>query len=130
MNIKHLNNRKLQNEDIKIKKSPNKISTTLYNIYTFIPLGLFNQFKLVSNIYFLLIAIFAIIPEVSPIDPYSAFLPVLYVVLFSLCFDWYYDLKRYISDKKTNNAEVTVIRNNQKLQLKAKDIETGDFLIV
>lgn len=69
--------------------------------------------------YFLMIGIFSVLPEISPIDPYSAFLPIIYVILFSLCFDWYYDMKRYLSDRKTNNMIVNIIRNSELIEIKA-----------
>ena len=78
--------------------------------------------------YFLFIAVLSVIPSISTIDPTTAFLPVLFVIFFALMFDWYDDLKRYKNDNKTNNCEVQVIRDGQKMTLKSKKIKIGDFL--
>ena len=45
-------------------------------------------------------------------------------------FDWVDDLKRFFSDRKTNNAPVLVIRDGEYVETVAKKIEIGDFLIV
>ena len=78
--------------------------------------------------YFLFIAVLSVIPSISTIDPTTAYLPVLFVIFFALMFDWYDDLKRYKNDNKTNNCEVQVIRDGQKMTLKSKKIKIGDFL--
>lgn len=114
-------------EEISLRRS-NWISTTLYNIYNFIPLGIWNQVKQPINLYFIIIAVVALIPQVSAIDPYSAVIPTVWVILFSLCFDWYDDLKRYLQNRKVNNQPVELIRNGQKFTAQAKDIRIGDYL--
>lgn len=63
-------------------------------------------------------------------DYYSAILPTLWVILFSLCFDYYDDLKRYLEDTKTNNLKVSVIRNGRPQTLKSSKVKVGDFLII
>ena len=113
-----------------LHKTSNKISTTMYTAYNFLYLGLFNQIKQFSNIYFIIIAILSLIKEVSTIDPFSAFLPVLFVIFFSLTFDWGVDIKRYISDKKINNKEVNIIRNGKRVKIKTMNIQVGDFLVL
>ena len=111
-------------------KNSNKISTTMYKPYNFLYLGLFNQIKQFTNIYFIIIAILSVIKEVSTIDPVSAFLPVLFVIFFSLIFDWGVDIKRYLSDKKINKKEVNIIRNGKKMKIKSQDVKIGDYMIL
>nr|XP_054762209.1 probable phospholipid-transporting ATPase IIB [Lytechinus pictus] len=45
------------------KYPPNKICNQKYNIFTFIPLALYYQFKLFLNLYFLLMALSQLIPS-------------------------------------------------------------------
>ena len=111
------------------QKKTNKVSTTLYKAWNFIPLGLYNQFKQITNCYFLAIAILNVVPYVNAVDPYSAFIPVAFVILFSLLFDWFDDFKRYLSDRRTNHEPVHVIRDGESFQTTAQNIQIGDFLI-
>lgn len=73
-------------------KKSNRISTTLYSIYSFLPKGLWNQLKQITNVYFLFIAILNVIPFATTVDPYSAFLPVIFVIVYSLLFDYADDI--------------------------------------
>ena len=50
----------------------NIITTTKYNIFTFIPKGLLYQFSRLSNIYFLFTAIIQSIPLISPLTSITA----------------------------------------------------------
>lgn len=74
-----------------------------YNIVNFLPLALFYQMKNVGNIYFLISAILASIPIISPIDPLSAIMPLVFVIGFSMLKELADDFKIYAQDKKTNN---------------------------
>lgn len=57
----------------------NYVSTTKYKLWNFIPKNLFEQFRRVANIYFLIIALITLTP-ISPVKP-GAFLLALIVVL-------------------------------------------------
>lgn len=57
-------------------------------------------------------------------------IPTLWVIGFSLCFDYYDDLKRFNEDRKVNNQKVKVIRNGEILTICAKKIKIGDLLIL
>ena len=56
----------------------NKITTTKYTIISFLPKALFYQFLRLANVYFVAIAIIQCIPIISPLDPFSAVLPVIF----------------------------------------------------
>lgn len=69
---------------IKPYKYPNNyISTTKYNIVTFLPKALFEQFRRVANLYFLLAAVLSI-TSLSPFSPISLILPLVFVVGISM----------------------------------------------
>ena len=42
------------------------------------------QYKRVANIYFLLIAILQTIPIISPLDPFTAWIPIIVVIAISM----------------------------------------------
>jgi phospholipid-transporting ATPase len=89
------------------KPKSNYISTTKYNIITFLPLALLLQFKRYANIYFLFSAILQSIPTISPLSPASAIAPLAFVLALSMVREGFEDYKRWKSDKK-DNAQLTM----------------------
>ncbi|KAK1400123.1 hypothetical protein POM88_009986 [Heracleum sosnowskyi] len=61
----------------------NYISTTKYNIITFLPKATFEQFRRVANVYFLLAAILSLTP-VTPFSAVSMIAPLAFVVGLSM----------------------------------------------
>jgi phospholipid-transporting ATPase len=76
----------------------NYLSTTKYTWYTFLPLSLVLQFTRVANIYFLITAILQSIPEISPLHPFSAIAPLLFVLGVAMIRDGIEDYFRFRSD--------------------------------
>lgn len=88
----------------KRKKFPsNYVSTTKYNLLTFVPLALILQFRRYANLYFLACAIMQSIPLISPLSPLSAVLPLVFVISLSMAREAFEDYKRYKSDKAANS---------------------------
>lgn len=73
----------------------NYVSTTKYNAVTFLPKALFEQFRRVANMYFLLAAILALTP-VSPYSAASLIAPLVFVVGVSMCKEALEDWRRFI----------------------------------
>ncbi|KAK7377751.1 hypothetical protein VNO80_03183 [Phaseolus coccineus] len=76
------------NQPLFDKKKPlyycrNDISTTKYNVLTFFPKALFEQFRRVANIYFLLVACLSASP-ISPFNPLSMISPLAFIVGLSM----------------------------------------------
>ncbi|KAI6660095.1 phospholipid-transporting ATPase IM isoform X1-like [Oopsacas minuta] len=88
----------------------NSISTSRYNIITFLPKNLFEQFQRVANIYFTLLLILQLIPQISSLTPITTILPLLFVLGTTLIKDGVDDLFRHISDYKINNRLVKVLQ--------------------
>ena len=108
----------------------NRLSTTLYNRYNFLPLAIFNQLKKFTNIYFIIIAILAVIPMISPIGVFAVTFVTLLVISIAIIFDLLEDFSRYRSDRKINEKTVEVIREGTRQMIKSKDIVVGDILVV
>lgn len=65
----------------KLFKYPsNYISTTKYNLVSFLPKALFEQFRRVANFYFLLATMLSITTPVAPVKPISLVAPLVFVV--------------------------------------------------
>jgi magnesium-transporting ATPase (P-type) len=90
------------NNDIKNTEQhflSNYIRTTKYTKYSFLPMGLINQFHRFSNVYFLIIAILQSIKAISPLNPATAILPLIFVLAVSMLREGFEDYGRYKSDK-------------------------------
>jgi phospholipid-transporting ATPase len=87
----------------------NKVTTAKYNMWNFIPLNLFNQFKKLANCYFLVITFMQTIKSISISNgtPAMAF-PLTVIVIISMCKDAYEDKKRHDEDAAENDRMVLV----------------------
>ncbi|CDW88026.1 phospholipid-translocating p-type flippase family [Stylonychia lemnae] len=87
----------------------NKIKTSKYTWYNFLPKNLFFQLKKIYNAYFILIAILQLIKQVSTTGGRPSILVPLAVVLFiSAGKDIIEDLKRSKADSEENESTVEV----------------------
>lgn len=86
----------------------NQLRSAKYTPWNMIPKALFEQFRRVSNFYFLTIAIISFIPGISPSTPYANVIPLVVVVGFGFARDIYEDLKRAAEDRR-QNAEKRII---------------------
>ena len=75
------------------------MKNTRYNVFTFLPLCLFNYFKVFFNLYFLGMTISQMIPIFNLGYLYAYALPLFAFVLFYLAKEGYDDYKRYMTDR-------------------------------
>ena len=108
----------------------NTITTTKYNLITFIPKGLLYQFSRLSNIYFLFTAIIQSIPIISPLTSLTAIVPLLFVLGVSMIREAIEDLVRNNYDKLSNEEEVIVLRNNKFIKSLSKTLRQGEIILV
>lgn len=107
----------------------NGVSTTKYSLLTFLPKGLFEQFRRVANLYFLLIAILSTTP-VSPVAPITNVAPLVLVLAVSLMKEAFEDRKRYNSDKIINASMTEVLRANEWVVTSWSNVKVGDIVRV
>lgn len=74
----------------------NGISTTRYNIITFIPKNLFEQFRRLSNAFFLFLVILSFIPQISALQPISTIIALAVVLLIKAIKDAVDDVVRFL----------------------------------
>ncbi|KAG9449952.1 hypothetical protein H6P81_009917 [Aristolochia fimbriata] len=108
----------------------NSVSTTKYTILNFIPKSLFEQFRRVANIYFLVVAFVSF----SPLAPYTAvsvLIPLLIVIGATMAKEAVEDWRRKKQDIEVNNRKVQVYGNDHALhKTKWKKIRVGDLVRV
>ncbi|XP_042411873.1 probable phospholipid-transporting ATPase 4 [Zingiber officinale] len=113
-----------------LKYTSNYITTTKYNIITFLPKALFEQFRRVANVYFLLAAVLSLTP-VSPFTPVSMIAPLAFVVGLSMAKEALEDWRRFMQDLKVNSREVSVHRAEGQFSYKQwQNIRVGDVVKV
>ena len=120
------NNRK--NTEFKLKN--NYISTTKYNIITFLPKGLLYQFSRLANVYFLFITIIQSIPLISPLNSLTAIVPLIFVLGISMIREGIEDLSRYKYDTLSNDEEVVVLREGKFVKSQSKTLKHGEIVLI
>ncbi|XP_047317013.1 probable phospholipid-transporting ATPase 4 [Impatiens glandulifera] len=103
--IVHCNQPKLH-EKKPFKYCTNYISTTKYNFLTFLPKALFEQFRRVANIYFLLAAALSL-TDIAPFSAVSMIAPLAFVIGLSMAKEALEDSRRFIQDMKVNMHKAT-----------------------
>ncbi|RXN27673.1 putative phospholipid-transporting ATPase IM isoform X1 [Labeo rohita] len=58
----------------------NRIKTAKYNVFTFLPINLFEQFQRFANAYFLVLLILQLIPEISSLSWFTTIVPLVLVL--------------------------------------------------
>uniref|UniRef100_A0A8C3RRG2 Phospholipid-transporting ATPase n=1 Tax=Chelydra serpentina TaxID=8475 RepID=A0A8C3RRG2_CHESE len=91
--------------------SNNRIKTSKYNILTFLPVNLFEQFQRVANAYFLFLLILQLIPEISSLSWFTTIVPLMVVFTITAVKDATDDCFRHKSDNQVNNRQAENIFN-------------------
>ncbi|EJD73724.1 transbilayer amphipath transporter protein 2 [Loa loa] len=110
------------------KYADNYIRTSKYNLITFVPLNLLEQFQRLANFYFLILMILQLVPWISSIAWYSTAIPLFVVLIFSAAKDAYDDIQRHQSDSQVNNRISYVVRNGQLIAEKWMNVKVGDII--
>ncbi|XP_027361174.1 phospholipid-transporting ATPase 3-like [Abrus precatorius] len=115
--------------NLPVRFKGNSISTTKYNFFTFLPKGLFEQFRRVANLYFLTISILSTTP-ISPVSPITNVLPLSLVLLLSLIKEAFEDWKRFQNDMAVNNNMIDVLQDQKWVAIPWKKLQVGDIVKV
>ncbi|KAL2422007.1 Phospholipid-transporting ATPase DRS2 [Exophiala dermatitidis] len=108
----------------------NHISTAKYNIATFIPKFLLEQFSKYANLFFLFTAVLQQIPNVSPTNRYTTIVPLIIVLAVSAMKELAEDYKRKKSDKALNDSKARVLRGSDFVETKWINVAVGDIVRV
>uniref|UniRef100_A0A8C7TNH3 Phospholipid-transporting ATPase n=1 Tax=Oncorhynchus mykiss TaxID=8022 RepID=A0A8C7TNH3_ONCMY len=111
--------------NLSYKYADNAIKTSKYNIFTFLPLNLFEQFQRLANAYFLFLLCLQSIPEVSSLPWYTTVVPLVLVLSMTMAKDGSDDMNRHRCDKQVNNRQVEVLVEGDE---KWMDVQVGDIV--
>uniref|UniRef100_A0A671X279 Phospholipid-transporting ATPase n=1 Tax=Sparus aurata TaxID=8175 RepID=A0A671X279_SPAAU len=93
----------------KFQYASNCIMTSKYNIVTFLPVNLFEQFQEVANTYFLFLLILQLIPQISSLSWFTTIVPLALVLSITAVKDATDDYFRHKSDNQVNNRHLLII---------------------
>lgn len=110
----------------------NHISTTKYNVATFLPKFLFQEFSKYANLFFLFTSIIQQVPNVTPTNRYTTIGTLLVVLIVSGVKESVEDMKRANADKELNFSSCEVLDDRESTFLKKRwvDISVGDIIKV
>ncbi|XP_058890475.1 phospholipid-transporting ATPase IF-like isoform X1 [Acipenser ruthenus] len=111
------------------KFADNRIISSKYTVWNFVPKNLFEQFRRIANFYFLIIFLVQLMID-TPTSPITSGLPLFFVITVTAIKQGYEDWLRHKADNEVNGAPVYVVRSGSLVQTKSKNIRVGDIVRV
>ena len=124
----YINNPDKNTQELMFKN--NTISTTKYNVFTFLPKALLYQFIRLANIYFVFMTVLQSIPIISPLGPATAIAPLVFVLGVSLIRELVEDLKRRKLDNEQNSNEVEIYKGGEWIKIQSGNLRMGEIVKV
>ncbi|XP_043846327.1 phospholipid-transporting ATPase IK [Dromiciops gliroides] len=110
------------------KYSDNAIKTAKYNILTFLPLNLYEQFHRTANLYFLFVILLQTIPEIATLPWFALLLPLGSLLIIRGARDLVDDIARHRSDWSINSRPCEILLEKSFYKKKWRDIQVGDVV--
>ncbi|NXP09979.1 AT8B3 ATPase, partial [Thinocorus orbignyianus] len=112
----------------KKKYTGNAIKTAKYNIFTFLPLNLYEQFHRMANVYFVFVILLQTFPEISTIPWFTLLLPLSCLLTIRGLRDLIDDIGRHQSDRNINSRPCEILSGKSFRWQKWRDICVGDIV--
>ncbi|XP_025027752.1 phospholipid-transporting ATPase IK, partial [Python bivittatus] len=112
----------------KKKYADNAIKTAKYNVFTFLPLNLYEQFHRLANVYFLFIILLQTIPQISTLPWFSLLFPLAILLSIRGIRDLIDDVARHRSDAEINNRACEILTGGSFSKKKWQNIQVGDIV--
>ncbi|EGW35453.1 uncharacterized protein SPAPADRAFT_132524 [Spathaspora passalidarum NRRL Y-27907] len=93
----------------------NRITSSKYTVYSFLPKQLKAQFSKIANCYFMVVAIMQMIPGWSTTGHFTTIIPLCIFMSISIAREGFDDWKRHGHDKEENNKRTIVIKEDEDL---------------
>ncbi|OWF34874.1 phospholipid-transporting ATPase ID [Mizuhopecten yessoensis] len=106
----------------------NYICTTKYNLFSFLPKNMFEQFQRLANAYFLCLLILQLIPAISSLTPLTTMIPLVAVLAVSALKDAVDDFRRHRSDGQVNDRLSFVLRDGKLVEERWHKVVVGDII--
>ena len=114
----------------------NVVVSSRYTIFNFLPFCIFEQFRRLANVYFLVLGVIAAVGEYTGIYATSVtaegmLAPMALVILISIIKDGYEDVKRHQSDAKINAKPARIVSPNGRIKGTLwKELRPGDVVLL
>ena len=113
----------------------NKVENHKYNLISFVPVVIFNQFKQFGNFFYLIMTLTQFVPVLIVGFLFSYLSPLVIVVGVTMIKELYDDINRRYQDRITNNQIYTIYKNNinnepEEIQVTSANLKIGDFIII
>uniref|UniRef100_A0A8C5KI49 Phospholipid-transporting ATPase n=1 Tax=Jaculus jaculus TaxID=51337 RepID=A0A8C5KI49_JACJA len=112
------------------KHPRNAIKNQKYNVFTFIPGVLYEQFKFFLNLYFLVVSCSQFVPALKIGYLYTYWAPLGFVLAVTITREAIDEFRRFQRDKDVNSQLYSKLTVRGKVQVKSSDIQVGDLIIV
>lgn len=105
----------------------NKIRNQKYNILTFVPLVLYHQFKFFLNLYFLMVCLTQLIPDLRIGYAYTYYGPLVFVLCVTLIREAVDDYRRYRRDIEINSRKYKKLTTDGVIEVHSAHIKGTSF---
>ncbi|VDD83642.1 unnamed protein product [Mesocestoides corti] len=112
------------------KLPPNVIRNQKYNVFSFIPYVLFEQFSVFLNLIFLIMACSQFIDPLRVGYLYTYWAPLGFVIAVTMIREAVDDIRRWMRDREVNNALYTKIIRGGRVTLASAKIQVGDIILL
>ncbi|KAI7854229.1 hypothetical protein BDC45DRAFT_463467 [Circinella umbellata] len=120
----------LHADDKQKKYAPNIIVNQKYNIITFLPIVLFEQFVVFFNLYFLLVALSQFVPALKIGYIFTYFGPLCFVLLVTISKEAMDDFQRHKRDKDANSQLYQSLTSDGFRSIPSSKIRVGDMIVI
>ncbi|XP_026564189.1 probable phospholipid-transporting ATPase IH isoform X1 [Pseudonaja textilis] len=107
----------------------NRIVSSKYTFWNFIPKNLFEQFRRIANFYFLIIFLVQLIID-TPTSPVTSGLPLFFVIIVTAIKQGYEDWLRHKADNAMNQCPVHFIHHGKLVRKQSRKLRVGDIVMV
>ncbi|KAI1899812.1 hypothetical protein AGOR_G00065600 [Albula goreensis] len=107
----------------------NRIVSSKYTFWNFVPKNLFEQFRRIANFYFLIIFLVQLIID-TPTSPITSGLPLFFVITVTAIKQGYEDWLRHKADNAINQCPVHFIQHGKVVRKQSRKLRVGDIVLV
>uniref|UniRef100_A0A3P8XJ04 Phospholipid-transporting ATPase n=1 Tax=Esox lucius TaxID=8010 RepID=A0A3P8XJ04_ESOLU len=111
------------------KYPDNRIVSSKYTFWNFVPKNLFEQFRRVANFYFLIIFLVQLIID-TPTSPITSGLPLFFVITVTAIKQGYEDWLRHKADNAINQCPVNVVEGGEVVRKQSRKLRVGDVVLM
>ena len=120
---------KLQIGDVNLK-SQNLISNQKYSLISFLPIVIYEQFKMFFNLYFLMVALSQLVPQLQVGYLISYFGPLIFVLTVTFVKEGIDDFKRYNRDLEANSLKYSIVTQGGTKSITSANLKVGHLVII